>query len=79
MGFPNSTEEIDNAMMWEGIELLPEIEQEFVLERIYEERKSERLNAKGYGYWLDNCGDDKWYCDHCLQRRECDKRNYYGW
>ena len=29
---------------------------------------------RGYGYWLDNCGDDIWYCDHCFQKYECGKR-----
>ena len=36
----------------------------------------EQRNAieNGYGYWLDNCGDDIWYCDHCFQKYECGKR-----
>lgn len=32
-----------------------------------------RLSKEGYGYYLDNCGDGKWYCDHCLQE-DCTKR-----
>ena len=33
------------------------------------------ISDRGFGYWLDNCGDDKWYCEHCLQP-ECRKRMY---
>lgn len=38
------------------------------------ERDEKNGSKHGYGYWLDNCGDGKWYCDHCYQRHECGKR-----
>ena len=37
-------------------------------------KMEEAQKNSNYGYWLDNCGDGKWYCDHCLQRHECGKR-----
>ena len=41
-------------------------------------KKMNKLAAKGYGYWLDNCGDEingdpSYYCKRCLQP-ECGKR-----
>lgn len=73
MGYPNSTEEIDPGMIMEGIESLEGFElAEYRLEQ--EQRKSDRIFFKGhYGYWLDNCGDESWYCEHCIQP-ECGKR-----
>ena len=42
---------------------------------IKKEAENERIAVeKGYGFWLDNCGDDIWYCDHCYQKSECGKR-----
>lgn len=76
MGYPNSVEEITPGMIAEGIESLEGFELEeykYNLELAKEERKATMLARKGYGYWLDNCGDGTWYCEHCLQP-ECGKR-----
>ena len=74
----NSVEEIDHGILAEGFEEMmndPIIKSEWEAEceqRVYFKRL-ERLSDNGYGYWLDNCGDDEWYCQHCLQP-ECGKR-----
>ena len=73
MGYPNSVEEIDEGLIHEGFDELPEWEQNLILDKIHDQNKSNKLASRGYGYWLDNCGDDIWYCEHCLQP-DCDKR-----
>lgn len=73
MGYPNSVEEIDEGLIHEGLDELSEIEYDFIMSRIHDQNKANRLAEEGYGYWLDNCGDDIWYCEHCLQP-ECGKR-----
>ena len=73
MGYPNSVEEIDEGLTHEGFDELPEWEQNLILDKIHDQNKSDRLASMGYGYWLDNCGDDIWYCEHCLQP-DCGKR-----
>lgn len=73
MGYPNSVEEIDEGLIHEGFDELPEWEQNLILDKIHDQNKSNKLASMGYGYWLDNCGDDIWYCEHCLQP-DCGKR-----
>lgn len=73
MGYPNSVEEIDEGLIHEGLDELSEIEYDFIMSRIHDQNKANKLAEEGYGYWLDNCGDDIWYCEHCLQP-ECGKR-----
>lgn len=73
MGYPNSVEEIDEGLIHEGFDELPEWEQKLTLDKIHDQNKSNKLASMGYGYWLDNCGDDIWYCEHCLQP-DCGKR-----
>lgn len=73
MGYPNSVEEIDEGLIHEGLDELSEIEYNFIVGKIHDQNKSDKLTTMGYGYWLDNCGDGVWYCEHCLQP-ECGKR-----
>lgn len=73
MGYPNSVEEIDEGLIHEGFDELPEWEQNLILDKIHDQNKANKLAEMGYGYWLDNCGDDIWYCEHCLQS-DCGKR-----
>ena len=76
MGMPYSTEEIDSGMLWEGYDSLEGLDKVYEDTRIQmkiDQARENKLNKVGYGYWLDNCGDDVWYCQHCLQP-ECDKR-----
>ena len=73
MGYPNSVEEIDEGLMHEGFDELPEWEQNLILDKIHDQNKANKLAEMDYGYWLDNCGDDIWYCEHCVQP-ECGKR-----
>ena len=47
---------------------------EETIEKTHLQNVSNRLAERDLGYWLDNCGDGKWYCDHCLQKYECGKR-----
>lgn len=47
---------------------------EDTIEKLKLQREANRLDEIGLAYWLDNCGDGKWYCDHCLQKYECGKR-----
>ncbi len=78
---PYSVSEINEFTIWEGLDQMDDIEAEFLIGLKIDEIR-ERGNQKRHpnlGYWLDNCGDDKWYCDNCLQRRECGKRIAYGW
>lgn len=42
------------------------------LDQLYDRRKAKKYG--GFGVWLDNCGDDVWYCNHCYQQNECGKR-----
>lgn len=44
------------------------------LHRKHLQFEADNAGRHGYAYYLDNCGDGKWYCDHCLQRDECGKR-----
>ena len=73
MGYPNSVEEIDEGLIHEGLDELSEIEYDFIMSRVHDQNKANKLAEDGYGYWLDNCGDDIWYCEHCLQP-DCGKR-----
>lgn len=73
MGFPNSVEEIDEGLIHEGLDELSEIEYNFIVDKIHDQNKANKLAEAGYGYWLDNCGDGVWYCEHCLQP-DCNKR-----
>ena len=73
MGYPNSVEEIDEGLTHEGLDELSEIEYDFIMSRVHDQNKANKLAEDGYDYWLDNCGDDIWYCEHCLQP-ECGKR-----
>jgi len=78
MSYPNSVEEIDTGMLAEGLDTIPEAERDFILSVKQDERRVEKMARRGFGYWLDNCGDDEWYCKHCLQPG-CLKRKSYGW
>ena len=85
MGYPNSTNEIDASMITTGIEellnsddIVAKEEHKFKLELARKQRKADRLAAMGYGYYLDNCGDEvdgdpAYYCRRCIQP-ECGKR-----
>lgn len=76
MSFPNSVEEIDIGLITEGIDSLNGIELEeykFRNQLAKEQHLSNERAKADYGYWLDNCGDEAWYCKHCLQP-ECGKR-----
>ena len=76
MSFPYSVDEIDNGMIWEGIESLNDIERaEFDLRMELKQQQLEvdKSQYGDFGYWTDNCGDDLWYCEHCIQP-ECCKR-----
>ena len=76
MSYPNSVDEINEGMLEEGYDMLEGFEKDFEDMKIgmrYEQKKADNLAKSGYGYWLDNCGDDVWYCQHCLQP-ECGKR-----
>ena len=85
MGYPNSVEEIDIGMISEGIDMLLESDDEIAIaeyklkqELSKEQKTMDKLVARGYGYYLDNCydevdGDPSYYCKLCLQP-ECDKR-----
>lgn len=72
MSSPYSTGEIGEGYCTEGFYELPECEQNWVLDRLRNQKKSDKLESMGYGYYLDNCGDDVWYCQHCIQP-ECGK------
>lgn len=73
MAMPCSVEEIDAGMIEEGYGQMDDFEREMFDN---EERNKrfflEKCNGS-YGYYLDNCGDGEWYCEHCLQP-ECGKR-----
>lgn len=74
----NSVEEINKGTLAEGYDTLNEVDKEAVafLEELDQLNEIEnKISERGFGYWLDNCGDDKWYCEHCLQP-ECGKRMY---
>lgn len=76
MSCPNSVEEIDIGLIAEGIDSLDGIELEeykFRNQLAKEQHLANERAKAGYGYWLDNCGDGAWYCEHCLQP-ECGKR-----
>lgn len=76
MGFPYSTSEIDMGMLQEGYDELEGFEKDYadmMINMRSDQAKADKLQQRGYGYWLDNCGDDVWYCEHCLQP-ECNKR-----
>lgn len=74
--FPCSVEDIDNGAIHEALDQMNEFELEeynFKIDLLKSQKKADRLQSNDFGYWLDNCGDDKWYCEHCLQP-ECSKR-----
>ena len=85
MGYINSVDEIDEAMISEGIDEILNSDDEVAiaeyklkLEFAKEQKKMNSLAAMGYGYYLDNCSDKvnidtTYYCKHCLQP-ECCKR-----
>lgn len=76
MGFPNSVEEIDNGLLYEGLDMLNKIERcydNYQRKSNYEFNKLFSKQRDEFGYWLDNCGDNEWYCKHCLQP-ECENR-----
>lgn len=72
----NSVEELDIGMTTEGRDELEGLDK-FLYDRqskvIHAFRKIQDIQCKDYSYWIDNCGDDKWYCEHCLQP-DCTKR-----
>lgn len=85
MSCPNSVEEIDMSLITDGMDEILDSDDDFAIAEYElrqgldkEQRKMNRLAAKGYGYWLDNCydevdGDPAYYCKRCLQP-ECGKR-----
>ena len=79
MSYPNSVEEINQGLIAEGLDAL--LNSDSAEKVAYETERDIKNGLKpifdkqnrGYGYWLDNCGDDAWYCEHCLQE-DCGKR-----
>lgn len=78
MGMPYSVEEIDNGMIAEGIDEILNSnnpiaieEYNFRQELSREQHQIDKKQSGDFGYWLDNCGDDIWYCKHCLQPKYC--------
>lgn len=63
-------------MLAEGFDQLPKLEQDFLLSISYDKKRIERAAKHGFGYYLDNCGDDVWYCMHCLQPNSEKKQRY---
>ena len=64
MGYINSVDEIDEAMISEGIDEILNSDDEVAiaeyklkLEFAKEQKKMDSLAAMGYGYYLDNCSD----------------------
>ena len=81
MSMPNSVDEIDIGMVAEGLAELPAAEYDFWMSTRIDQNRTNNLTEKGYGYWLDNCGeevdgDPYYFCKRCLQP-ECNKRKYY--
>lgn len=61
MSFPCSVDEIDNGMIWEGIESLNDIERAEVdlrMELKQQQLEVDKSQYGDFGYWTDNCGDD---------------------
>lgn len=80
MSYPYSVEEIDAGLIAEGIDEILNSDDPIVIadyklrkELSKEQYRIDRKQSGDYGYWLNNCGDDIWYCQHCLQP-ECGKR-----
>ena len=73
MSMPYSVEEIDEGMIAEGLDELSDFEYDIIMSGIALSNELERKQTGEYGYWLDNCGDGKWYCAHCFQP-DCSKR-----
>lgn len=75
MGYPNSVEEIDNGLSYEGLDMLDGIEKDYYNYQRKLDYQFNKLFSKQedeFGYWLDNCGDGELYCKHCLQPK-CEK------
>lgn len=73
MGFPNSVSEIDAGLLAEGFDSLPDYERDFLIERAHNRHISDELDARGFGYYIDDdvcCAEN---CPWCLQP-ECCKR-----
>ena len=73
MSMPCSVQEIDAGMIKEGYAQMDDFEREMLDNEEQNRRHLERYNGTSYGYYLDNCGDGEWYCEHCLQP-DCGKR-----
>ena len=50
MGYPNSVEEIDEGLVHEGLDELSEIEYGFIMSRVHDQNKANKLAEEGYGY-----------------------------
>lgn len=70
--FPDSISEMSSEefgyMRMAAFSELPKWMQEQAIERHEYKKKIKKKQ-----YWLDNCGDHVWYCQHCDQE-ECGKR-----
>lgn len=80
MSYPYSVKEIDTGMIVEGIDEILNSGDAFAIEEYKlkaelskEQYHTNKKQSDNFGYWLDNCGDGIWYCQHCLQP-ECGKR-----
>ena len=80
MSYPYSVDEIDSGMIAEGIDEILESGDLSAIEEVKfrqglarDQHREDRKQSNDFGYWLDNCGDGVWYCQHCLQP-ECGKR-----
>lgn len=74
--FPCSVEDIDNGAIHEALDQMNDFElaeHDFKVDLAMQQKRADQLQSNHFGYWLDNCGDDKWYCEHCLQP-DCGKR-----
>lgn len=50
MGYPNSVEEIDEGFIHEGLDELSEIEYDFIMSRIHDQNKANKLAEEDYDY-----------------------------
>lgn len=80
MSYPYSVEEINRGMIAEGIDEILNSNDSIAIEEynfrhelLREQHLADGKQSGDFGYWLDDCGDDIWYCQHCLQP-ECGKR-----
>jgi len=76
----SSVDEINCGTLAEGYDQLMDsgdvvaINEQKIREQMAEDQKNaDAFDKRSYGYYLDNCGDGEWYCQHCLQP-ECGKR-----